>query len=255
MRDLIIFIAKMAKLGNLHISLSLPRCRSVTLLQSVYAAKSYDIVLHEPTVRPNDALNNRELTRDWYIGGFASFRELEDYLETNIKAGKNVFIKDMVFSASEWLQTTKLWERIPKPTVLLWIRNPKDVITSFNRVIADMKIDNMTSMLCNYNSMLDLHTAVKTKFRTLVYDSDVLVATPERYLKIIAVNLDMPVFGVLSWQPITAEQMVEYWKESKKKEHVFRWHSDAINSSGFTSAKVTADESDPAYMTLRSYCV
>lgn len=220
--------------GHLHISLSLPRCRSVTLLQSVYAAKSYDIVLHEPTIRPYDYIHYRELTKDWFIGGFATFQELEDFIETNIKAGKNIFIKDMIFSASNWLLTTKLWERIPKPTVLLWLRNPYHLLRSFYKVVIDMNKDSLTMSLCNYETMLCLRTELKkADFTTYVWDSDALVQDPERYLRSIASVLKIPKFGIVKWDPITAEQMVSQWKESKKKEYVLTWHSDAMGSNGY----------------------
>ena len=216
---------------SVTISLSLPRCRSVMILQSVFAAGSYDICLHEPTIRPYDTIHFSVITADWFIDGFVDFTHLETYLENNVKQGKHIFIKDMVFSCAEWLTTTQLWERIGEPTILLWLRNPCDGLISFFRMSQDISDERIVDQLCNYESMLKLRNELG--FRIHILDSDTLVSQPAEYLAMIAKRLDRPVFGNTTWQPLTHAQMVEHWKEGKRIDLVTRWHGDALTSAGF----------------------
>lgn len=218
---------------KLVISLSLPRCRSVALLLSVTNGKSFDICLHEPTIRPYCEVKFKGITKDWFIGGFNTFKEYEDYLLQN--TNKSIFIKDMIFSCENWIieNISKYKDAI----ILLWIRNPyESLISVYNKLEGDNpnpRLENTS----NYRNMYNVYMKLRDKNKVYILDMDELVGNPKEYLSKVSLLLNLKEFGTYNWDKFNSK-LLEGWKESKTLEQVKHWHGDALDSTGFISSKV-----------------
>jgi hypothetical protein len=185
---------------SLTFSLSLPRARSVAILLSVTAAKSFDLCLHEPTIRPYDTIKYPNLTHDWFINqGFATFVEYENYLNRELSKGQRIFIKDMIFSTEDWL--LRYLPLSPhKATILLWLRDPYTTLISLYQRYHGHNWDLILDQVANYKAMFELYLKFKSsgddRTEVYIFDSDQLVRHPEAYLSKVTAKLGLSKFGL-----------------------------------------------------------
>jgi hypothetical protein len=224
---------------NLVISLSLPRTRSVALLQSVAAAGSFSVCLHEPTIRPYDIVHYPEIAREWFIDGFENFDSIITFIREKLGEGQAIFIKDMVFSASEWLLENRL--TFLPAIILLWLRHPYPQLFSLVAKAQPLyPVNPVIGNICDYRELRNVYVSLKSTHRVYLCNMDVLLSNPVAYLEKLRrlLGLSTP-FGKTNWNPITSEQARAQWKESKKQDQFMFWHGDAANSTGFNPPKNT----------------
>ena len=215
------------------LSLSLPRCYSTALLLSVTNAKSFDICLHEPTVRPYCENKFKDITKGWFVDGFPTYQDYDNFLKNYYS--KSIFIKDMVFSSKDWVK-----ENISKYNfiILLWIRDPYAALMSvYNKLNGDDPNPRLRDT-SSYRDMYNLYLYLKqNNIKIYILDMDNLIINPSQYLLNISKLLNIKNFGSTNWDKLDCNQLKQ-WKESKTMDQIKHWHGDAVDSTGFIAAKV-----------------
>jgi hypothetical protein len=104
---------------------------------------------------------------------------------------------------------------------IIFIRNPKEIISSYNKVILNPNIEDI-GIKQQYELYLELENRGKTPF---VLDSKYLLRNPELILKKVCVLLEIPF----------EEKMLKWNKGARKEDGVWAkyWYKNIHNSTGF----------------------
>jgi len=118
---------------------------------------------------------------------------------------------------------------------VIFIRNPKDIINSYNKVIPNPSMQDI-GIKQQYKLYLDLEKRDETP---MVLDSKYLLQNPKLILKKICVLLEIPF----------DEKMLKWKKEARIEDGIWAkyWYKNIHNSTGFfpyTTRKITLTESN-----------
>lgn len=134
----------------------------------------------------------------------------------NLKQPEIIFSKQMTHHLIEMDRS------FLKQTInLIFIRDPKAIINSYNKVILNPTIEDI-----GIKMQVDLMTGLeKLKAHYLVIDSADLLKDPSKYLTKLCENIDIPF----------DEEMLKWEKGSRKEDGVWAkyWYSNVHQSTGF----------------------
>ena len=227
------------------ILVSTPRSGSVAFLRYMESRANFDI-LHEPLVKlySSQYLKGNDVVDQYFDQnkGFKSFQELKSVILEYIKTGRNLFIKEMCWSALTYFQSEPDLLANDNIKFLIMARQPEPCLVSFYKALNVSSSQTITEILGPLrlvfkflSDFISLLKTVKKDFK-LIKTEDLILNTQPTIADICA-SLDLPFNPEhLQWKSKSETfDAYQQWKEPKYTPQIWHWHYNALKSQTIDS--------------------
>lgn len=234
----------MEKANRVYFFITFPRTGSTTLTRYFHERDDMEIC-HEPSIAPYDKTHWGEVTATWWND--TSYNTYEESVKAIVEASKkrDVFIKDIVWSAHEFLQSNE-WKSAEKELNVKYymlIRDAESILVSFAE---NAKLSGQTCnseeliTLINYRKMIEIANIVNVE-KVFRYE-DV-----SRDITMVSKALGISRLEKEEWASISPEDVIESWREGKKLKFFDLWHGRGIRSRSMKPSRTLTmeDSSSP----------
>ncbi len=209
--------------NKIIILVSPPRSLSTAFLRMMESRGDF-YIMHEPLIKPYDFIHYPELTKDWFrTEALSTYQEVKNTIIEKSKT-RNVFIKEMGFSAREFLLHDDLIKKDNIYVVFL-LRNPHHVVISFYNALNKVSTAQIPHFenLIGYKATWELFENVATiaKNKPIIIRTENLYMNPKETIKRYCDHIGIDfIVESLVWKNLGNSFNGKEWLESKYGNHL-----------------------------------
>lgn len=217
-----------------------PRSGSTALLRSFEQNQNFSI-FNEPTIKVWVKNYLPDFVDAWFAPEIPDNYEKIKTILYNKSYENPVYVKDMIFSAYDWLISDEEFLQNPQVKILILVREPFDALVSFyknfNSPNGNGFEGDQFEMALGYKQLWKLVKYLKTHASQDKYSvvfSEALCSDPKLILENVYAQFEIPFDEkVLTWPSYGEQFDGSIWNETKGIEAFQHWHADALRSNSF----------------------